>query len=730
MKKNLSKTQMLLLGATLASLSVGIVSYGPTIINPHAVTISADVKASSGKWGEANWVLANDGELIFFGGNIGHPSQSLPEVLREANIDPAAVKSIEFTTKTSANNISRAFVDLPELQKVLKLGNLNYSGSTDSMFLSATNLEEIDLAGFDTSKISSMEYMFFGIKASTLDVSKFDTSNVTNMRGMFDGASNLTSLDLSNFDTSKVTDMSYLFVKLSKITQIDVSSFNTSNVVSMAGMFDSVSNISSLDLSNFDTSKVTDMNYMFLGAEKLEHLDINNFNTASVRSMESMFSRMKALEKLDLSSFTISENTDSQAMFSQTNNLKNLKLGLASQLNSDMNLANVPVTNGYTGKWQNVGSGTLDNPTGDHIWTSSEFMTNFDAATMADTYVWQNMSGSEMELGEVTDYSNDKPLSDFIPTATTPLNPYRYNVVLNNDYQFYSKLENGQLDTDNIISLGNLTGKTLYNKETVPVIYTSGDKKGQTTNFVNVSLEGDNWYWVDEHALNLDLAATYPSVNSSGIKLPDGMFLGSTITYGSNPEVSNSQMVSNAYNSQGKIIYESKAKIEDFAAESDPEKALAAFNKEIDRAAESWNAAINPKEPTIIKSSESTEPVTLVISPNPEGDGSATSSGNTGIESTLVNWALDSEAPDYDVNLLFITIRHELGHSLGLDHTSGGQYYGMPDGYRINIDDDVMNAILSHTTGGYPWTQKTITQESVDTVHLILKNQNFANPQH
>jgi surface protein len=678
MKKNLSKTQMLLLGATLASLSVGIVSYGPTIINPHAVTISADVKASSGKWGEANWVLANDGELIFFGGNIGHPSQSLPEVLREANIDPAAVKSIEFTTKTSANNISRAFVDLPELQKVLKLGNLNYSGSADSMFLSATNLEEIDLAGFDTSKISSMEYMFFGIKASTLDVSKFDTSNVTNMRGMFDGASNLTSLDLSNFDTSKVTDM----------------------------------------------------NYMFLGAEKLEHLDINNFNTASVRSMESMFSRMKALEKLDLSSFTISENTDSQAMFSQTNNLKNLKLGLASQLNSDMNLANVPVTNGYTGKWQNVGSGTIDNPTGDHIWTSSEFMTNFDAATMADTYVWQNMSGSEMELGEVTDYSNDKPLSDFIPTATTPLNPYRYNVVLNNDYQFYSKLENGQLDTDNIISLGNLTGKTLYNKETVPVTYTSGDKKGQTTNFVNVSLEGDNWYWVDEHALNLDLAATYPSVNSSGIKLPDGMFLGSTITYGSNPEVSNSQMVSNAYNSQGKIIYESKAKIEDFAAESDPEKALAAFNKEIDRAAESWNAAINPKEPTIIKSSESTEPVTLVISPNPEGDGSATSSGNTGIESTLVNWALDSEAPDYDVNLLFITIRHELGHSLGLDHTSGGQYYGMPDGYRINIDDDVMNAILSHTTGGYPWTQKTITQESVDTVHLILKNQNFANPQH
>lgn len=300
MKKKLSKTQMLLLGATLTAFSVGVVTYGPTVLNPQSITVSADARASSGKWGEADWVLANDGELIFLGGDIGHPSQSLPEALREANVDPAAVKSIEFTTKTSANNISRAFVDLPELQKVLKLGNLNYSGSAESMFLSAANLEEIDLDGFDTSKITTMEYMFLGIKASTLDVSKFDISNVTNMRGMFDGVSNITSLDLSNFDTTKANDM----------------------------------------------------NYMFLGAEKLEQLDISSFNTASVKSMKNMFSSMKALEKLDLTSFIISENTNSQAMFSGTNNLKNLKLGLKSQLSTGMNLENIPVMDGYTGKWQ------------------------------------------------------------------------------------------------------------------------------------------------------------------------------------------------------------------------------------------------------------------------------------------------------------------------------------------------------------------------------------------
>ena len=757
MKKNLSKTQMLLLGATLASLSIGIVSYGPTIINPQAVSISADVRASTGKWGEANWVLANDGELIFLGGNIGHPSQSLTEVLREANVDPADVKSIEFTEITTANEIANTFANLPQLKKVLKLGNLSYSGSAYGMFSGDSNLEIIDLEGFDTSEITNMANMFAGIKADILDVSKFDTRNVRNMAGMFDGAINLTNLDISKFSTDKVTDMTLMFANLTKLEQLNVSKFNTNNVASMAGMFEGVSNLTNLDISNFNTDKVTDMALMFAGMTKLEqldvsnfntnntvrmpgmfegvsnltNLDISNFNTDKVTDMARMFAGMTKLEQLNLSNFSTNGVSITTGMFEGASNLKNLKLGLTSQLNTDMNLANVPVTDGYTGKWRNVGSGTVDNPAGEHIWTSSEFMANFDAPTMADTYVWQKLSGSEMELGESTDYSNDTLLSSIFPAASIPLNPYRYKVVLNNNYQFYSKLENGQLDTENITSLGDLKGKTLYNKETLPVTYTSGDKKGQTTNFVNVSLEGDNWYWVDEHALNLDLAATYPSVNGLGQKLVDGMFLGSTLTYGNNPAVSNSQMISNAYNSQGKIIYESRAKIEDFAAEADPEAALAAFNKEIDRAAESWNAAINPNEPTIIKSGETTEPTTLLIAPNPKGTGSATSIGKTGIEIKDIKLALDTTNPNYDLNPLFLVIRHELGHSLGLNHTSNAQYSGMPDGYRMNTDEDVMNAILVYDKdSGYSWSQKTITQESIDTIHLILKNQNFSNPQH
>lgn len=54
----------------------------------------------------------------------------------------------------------------------------------------------------------------------------------------------------------------------------------------------------------------------------------------------------------------------------------------------------------------------------------------------------------------------------------------------------------------------------------------------------------------------------------------------------------------------------------------------------------------------------------------------------------------------------------------------------MPDGYRMNIDDDAMNAILTYyIPSGYPITQKTITKEDVSAVKLILANHNFENPQ-
>ena len=43
----------------------------------------------------------------------------------------------------------------------------------------------------------------------------------------------------------------------------------------------------------------------------------------------------------------------------------------------------------FTGRWQNIGSGTVDNPIGEFIFTSTQLINQFDGSTMADTFVWQ-----------------------------------------------------------------------------------------------------------------------------------------------------------------------------------------------------------------------------------------------------------------------------------------------------------------------------------------------------
>lgn len=351
-----------------------------------------------------------------------------------------------------------------------------------------------------------------------------------------------------------------------------------------------------------------------------------------------------------------------------------------------------------------------------------------ESSTLTSRRSDKKVDGSGMSLGEATDYSDDLLLSHYVPTAVNPLNSYRYNAVLNNNYPIYSQLTDGQLDTENIVDSKFEIGTTLYNDLTMPITYNSGEKAGQTATFVHVSMDGKIWYWIDQHALNLDLSFTYPPVNNEGVPLPDGKFLGTTITYGNENMSVNSQMISNSYNENGQIIYKCTATEKDFKQYDDPAYALQIFRENLDRAVKSWNDAIDKDKPTFVKSDTTTEKVTHVIGCRETGSGSATSIGVTGIDSKEVNWALDPNSGDYDINMLFITIRHELGHALGLDHTSGGQYYGMPDGYRLGIDDDVMNAKLVHTSGGYPWTQKTITSRDVKAIKLMLNNHNFANP--
>ena len=189
------------------------------------------------------------------------------------------------------------------------------------------NILELDLSHFDTSQVTNMSSMFYGMSnLTTLNLSSFDTSQVTNMSSMFYGMSNLTPLDFSHFDTSQVTNMSSMFTYMYKFTTLDLSSFNTSKVTDMNHMFENMSNLTTLDLSNFDTSQVTDMRSMFVYMDNLTTINLSHFDTSNVTDMGNMFYGAYNLTNLDLSSFNTSKVTDMSAMFYRMRNLTTLDL--------------------------------------------------------------------------------------------------------------------------------------------------------------------------------------------------------------------------------------------------------------------------------------------------------------------------------------------------------------------------------------------------------------------
>ena len=79
--------------------------------------------------------------------------------------------------------------------------------------------------------------MFSGCGLSSLDLSGFDTSRVTAIEYMFSDCDNLTSLDISNFDFSNALDLQSMFSQCRKLRSLNLGSdLNVSSATRMSGI--------------------------------------------------------------------------------------------------------------------------------------------------------------------------------------------------------------------------------------------------------------------------------------------------------------------------------------------------------------------------------------------------------------------------------------------------------------------------------------------------------------
>lgn len=145
------------------------------------------------------------------------------------------------------------------------------------LFSSCQSLESLDLSGFNTENVTSMESMFSQCSSlRSLDLSSFNTSKVIGMNLMFFNCTNLESIDLSSFDTENLQKMANMFYSCTKLETLDLSSFATPNMTSMRSAFQNCKNLKTIYVTSaFTTDKVTEGSYAFAGC-----VNLPNFNPA------------------------------------------------------------------------------------------------------------------------------------------------------------------------------------------------------------------------------------------------------------------------------------------------------------------------------------------------------------------------------------------------------------------------------------------------------------------
>ena len=116
------------------------------------------------------------------------------------------------------------------------LNDIDTSRITDmsSLFQFSNNIQDIDISGWDVSKVKDMNNMFLDCRKFNCDLSKWDVSSVEDMGRMFYNCPNFNS-DLSKWNVSNVYNMSNMFDGCTRFN-CDLSGWDTSSAVYMDDM--------------------------------------------------------------------------------------------------------------------------------------------------------------------------------------------------------------------------------------------------------------------------------------------------------------------------------------------------------------------------------------------------------------------------------------------------------------------------------------------------------------
>ena len=136
--------------------------------------------------------------------------------------------------------------------------------SMEEMFYGAEKFNQ-KIPNWDTSNVISMSKMFYQAKKFNQNIGYWDVSNVENMRGMFYDADKFNQ-PIGDWNVSKVINMGYMFYRASQFNQ-SIGDWNVSRVKNMDNMFNGATRFNQ-PIGDWNVSRVRNMDYMFNGARQ------------------------------------------------------------------------------------------------------------------------------------------------------------------------------------------------------------------------------------------------------------------------------------------------------------------------------------------------------------------------------------------------------------------------------------------------------------------------------
>ena len=144
----------------------------------------------------------------------------------------------------------------------------------------------ISLTDIDISELDDLSGVFARLnKVEVIDISGWDTSNVITMDCMFSQCPKLKKIiGIENLDVSKSEDVSYMFYGGENLVELDLTNWNPKLLQKTRYMFFGCSNLKIIkNIENWQLPNIKNVRQMFDKCDKLD-IDLSNWDLTNIKN--------------------------------------------------------------------------------------------------------------------------------------------------------------------------------------------------------------------------------------------------------------------------------------------------------------------------------------------------------------------------------------------------------------------------------------------------------------